>query len=228
VSSRSSGDGTIGPAVAFLAAVVSAAMLAGGALVLAPSPLLESRGSNEEELEVRGTWSVLTTLWLDAAGTADSSAPCRVNRVVPMSDGATSAQARLSLGPAGAPATRLARAEPVVRRLLVVPDPERRADRQAEAAAHRLFNFSMALSGLRCLLGYVVLPIVTPALGAAARVGPIVGIPIAVVALCFDVMAVRRFWTANHRWRWGISLIYLVVMCLVSVLLVRDVVHLAH
>ncbi|HMK62440.1 MAG TPA: hypothetical protein VK386_02380 [Acidimicrobiales bacterium] len=145
-----------------------------------------------------------------------------------MPDGANSAEARLSVGPGGPPGTRLARAEPVVRRLLVVPDPELRPGRQAEEAAHRLFNLSMALSGLRCLLGYVVLPIVTPALGAAARVGPMVGIPIAVVALCFDVMAVRRFWTANHRWRWGISLVYLVVMSLVAALLVGDIVHLAR
>lgn len=112
--------------------------------------------------------------------------------------------------------------------MLVVREPVgTRPGRQAEASAHRLFNFSIALSGFRCLLGYVVLPIVTPALGAAARVGPIVGVPIAVVALFFDVMAVRRFWAANHRWRWEITAVYLVVMSLVLALLVGDVVHLA-
>ena len=40
-------------------------------------------------------------------------------------------------------------------------------------------------------------------------------------------MAVRRFWVANHRWRWGISAIYLVVMTMVLSLLVADLVHLA-
>ena len=110
----------------------------------------------------------------------------------------------------------------------MVADPLRRVDTaSADASAHRLFNLSMALSGLRCILGYVVLPIVTPALGAAARVGPVVGIPIAVVALVFDVMAVRRFWAANHPWRWRVSLVYAVVMALVLALLVGDIVHLA-
>lgn len=124
---------------------------------------------------------------------------------------------------------RLSRAEPVVRRLLLVPQKpaNTRATASDDAAAHRLFNVSIALSGLRCLLGYVVLPILTPALGAAASVAPIVGIPIAVVALVFDVMAVRRFWVADHRWRWGVSAIYVVVMCMVLALLVGDVVHLA-
>lgn len=121
------------------------------------------------------------------------------------------------------------RTEPMVRRLLFVPQPTVGASsrRRDEAGAQRLFNVSMALSGLRCLLSYVVLPIVTPALGAAARVGPMVGVPIAVVALFFDVVAVRRFWAADHRWRWGVSGVYLVVMSLVLALLIGDVVHLA-
>lgn len=118
----------------------------------------------------------------------------------------------------------------MMRRLLVVREPAScpaTGRRGQEAAAQRLFNVSMALSGLRCLLSYVVLPIITPLLGAATEVGPEVGIPIAVVALVFDVMAVRRFWAADHRWRWGITLVYLVVMSLVLALLVGDIVHLA-
>jgi hypothetical protein len=115
-----------------------------------------------------------------------------------------------------------------VRRLLLVrPSTGEQGRASGEAAAHRLFNVSIAVSGLRCLLGYVVLPIVTPAIGAAARVGPMIGIPIASVALVFDVMAVRRFWAAEHPWRWGISLLYVVVMSLVLALLVGDIVHLA-
>jgi hypothetical protein len=141
-----------------------------------------------------------------------------------MADGVTSLQVPLSPPPSP---TLLQRAEPAVRRLLVVHEPALRPARRADASAHRLFNLSMALSGLRCLLGYVVLPIVTPALGAAARVGPIVGVPIAVVALVFDVMAVRRFWAADHPWRWKVSLIYAVVMVMVLALLIGDLVRLA-
>jgi hypothetical protein len=45
--------------------------------------------------------------------------------------------------------------------------------------------------------------------------------------LVFDVMAVRRFWVADHRWRWGISGIYVAVMAMVLVLLIKDAIHLA-
>lgn len=144
-----------------------------------------------------------------------------------MTDGATSLQAP---APPVVTPTRRQRAEPVVRRLLVLPQTAGspvRVSRDQEAATHRLFNFSMALSGLRCLLSYVLLPVVTPAIGAAAQVGPMVGIPIAAVALVFDVMAVRRFWAAQHRWRWKITLVYAAVMTMVFGLLVSDIVHLA-
>lgn len=120
--------------------------------------------------------------------------------------------------------TERPRAEVAVRRLLCIPESPGKV---SDDAAHRLFSFSILLSALRCLLSYVALPILTPVLGAAAGVGPAVGIPIAVVALYFDVKGIRRFWLADHRWRWGVSLIYLVVMGFVTALLVIDVVRLA-
>ncbi len=65
----------------------------------------------------------------------------------------------------------------------------------------------------------------TPVLGAATRVEPAVGLPIGIVALVFDVMGIRRFWLANHRWRWAISALYGVVMVLVGTLVIADIVH---
>lgn len=121
------------------------------------------------------------------------------------------------------------RSEQLIRRLLCLPAagaacpaPARRSD----ASSYRLFNLSMAISGLRCLLGYVLLPIVLPAFGATWG-GPALGIPVSLVALGFDVMAMRRFWASSHPWRWRISLVYAAVMALVLVLLIRDIMHLA-
>ena len=123
--------------------------------------------------------------------------------------------------------TVLARAEPVVRRLLLVPPGRVRPTRREETAAQRLFNVSIVVSGLRCLLAYVVFPVVGPAVDGAAGWGPALGIPVGLVALVFDVVAVRRFWVADHRWRWGITAVYAAVIALVLTLLVRDLVHVA-
>jgi hypothetical protein len=110
-----------------------------------------------------------------------------------------------------------------MRRLLHVPAGPPTV---SEDSAHRIFSASIVLSAFRCLLGYVFLPIVTPILGATAGVGPILGIPIAVVALVFDVRGIRRFWLVDHRYRWPITALYLGVMGMVTYLLVRDVLHL--
>lgn len=115
-------------------------------------------------------------------------------------------------------------AERTVRRLLFVGEEPRRV---REDAIYRLFHLSMVLSGLRCLLSYVVLPFVLPLAGVAARVGPAVGIPVAAVALLFDVRGLRRFWLADHRWKWAMTFVYAAVMALVVGLLVADLVHLA-
>ncbi len=111
-------------------------------------------------------------------------------------------------------------------RLLCVPD-ERRG-RASEDDAQRLFSVAMVLSGLRCLLSYVVLPFVLPVAGLAAGAGPYIGIPVGIVALVFDVKGIRRFWLANHRWRWQMSGIYTLVILLVLGLVAADVVTLAR
>jgi hypothetical protein len=111
-----------------------------------------------------------------------------------------------------------------MRRLLRIPAGPPGAD---DASAHRIFSTSILISALRCLLSYVVFPVLTPVLGAATNVGPAIGLPIGLVALVFDVRGIRRFWLANHRWRWPITGLYSAVIVLVTVLVVSDIAHLA-
>ena len=99
---------------------------------------------------------------------------------------------------------------------------------KGEDSAQRLFSVAMVISGVRCILSYVIFPFLLPALGlgGTAGVGPAIGIPVGVVALAFDVRGVRRFWIAGHRWRWQMTFIYLGVMGLVSYLVIGDIVQL--
>jgi len=92
---------------------------------------------------------------------------------------------------------------------------------------HNIFSASMALSGTRCLLSYIVLPVLAPWLGALPLIGPAIGIPVGVLALVFDVRAMRRFFQADHRWRWVAAAVYLVVMIMVTGLVIGDISRLA-
>jgi hypothetical protein len=113
-------------------------------------------------------------------------------------------------------------ADVAVRRLLRIPD----GPPAPEGAAERAFSTSILVSATRCLLTYIVLPFVAPALGLAAGVGPAVGIPIGVVAIGCNILTIRRFWAADHRWRWVYTAIALAVIALLLVLMVEDILDL--
>ncbi|MBV9661383.1 MAG: hypothetical protein JO337_09515 [Acidimicrobiales bacterium] len=117
----------------------------------------------------------------------------------------------------------MSRGESTVRRVLVVPEGKPTA---GEDQAHRLFSVSIALSATRCLATYVILPVVTPLIGPSTGTGPEIGIPLSILALVFDVRALRRFWLADHRWRWRMTILYGLLMVLVTALLGWDIAHL--
>jgi hypothetical protein len=95
--------------------------------------------------------------------------------------------------------------------------------RVSEAAARRAFSTSMLVSATRCLLTYIVLPFVAPLLGIAGDVGPGVGIAIGLVAIVSNVLTIRRFHAADHRWRWAYTGIAVCVIIGLVILMVRDV-----
>jgi hypothetical protein len=109
-------------------------------------------------------------------------------------------------------------ADVAMRRLLRIPD----GPVASEGAAQRAFSTSIMVSATRCILTYIVLPFVAPVLGFAAGVGPIIGIPIGIVAIVCNVLTIRRFWAADHRWRWAYTALALTVISLLLVLMAKD------
>ena len=109
-----------------------------------------------------------------------------------------------------------------VRKLLRIKD---RPSGATVRSAQRSFQQSMLISAVRCTLTYVVFPFVAPAIGLATGVGPVVGVIIGSIAMVCDVFTIRRFFAADHKWRWQFSAIALTVMCLLGVLWVQDVSH---
>lgn len=121
------------------------------------------------------------------------------------------------------PAARPSPADAFVRRLLRIPAPRPSGRSGGGAAARRAFSRSVVVSGVRCLLTYVVLPFVAPALGLAAGVGPALAIAIGSIAIVANVVTIRRFWLADHRARWAYTMISLLIIAMLVALLVIDV-----
>jgi hypothetical protein len=124
----------------------------------------------------------------------------------------------------GSTPTERSKADQFVRKVLFVKE---RPAHVSKRAAETAFQKSMLISATRCTLTYIVFPFVLPAFGIVTSVGPALGIIIGVVALISDVFSIRRFFAADHRWRWHFSAIALCVISLLTVLLVQDIVHAA-
>lgn len=140
-------------------------------------------------------------------------------------DGALALAHNEPICPTSNPIRQLSRADAVMCKILCIPDEGRQV---SKSGAQRLFSTSVLISAARCLLSYVVLPIITPLVGVATSVGPAIGIPIAVVALFFDVKGMRRFFLAGHKSRWMFAYIYFAVIALVLALLAINIVDLVR
>ena len=100
-------------------------------------------------------------------------------------------------------------------------------DGQAAATtAERLFSKSMVISGIRCVLAYLILPFATPFIGLAPGVGAGLGLVIGIVAIAANLFSIRRFWRADHRWKIPVTVIHASVIALLVVLAFRDVAEL--
>lgn len=93
-------------------------------------------------------------------------------------------------------------------------------------AARRAFQTSIAVASVRCLLMYIFLPFVLPAVGIAAGVGPVLGIAIGLMAIVAIVYSVRRFWRADHSKRWAYTVLGTAVIGFMIALIVVDLVRL--
>ncbi|MEZ5239614.1 MAG: hypothetical protein R2716_11955 [Microthrixaceae bacterium] len=93
-------------------------------------------------------------------------------------------------------------------------------DSPSQDSAARMFSTSVVISGIRCVLAYVVFPWILPLFGLTDWLGPWIGVAISVVAIGFNLASIRRFWRADHPWKWPISCINVSVIGLLSVLLV--------
>ncbi len=100
--------------------------------------------------------------------------------------------------------------------------PETDEEQASEPEAERVFSKSVVISGIRCLLTYVIFPFVAPLVGLTASTGAVVGVIIGVVAIVFNVLSIRRFFNADHPYKWWASALNAAVIVLLVALFIID------
>ena len=91
---------------------------------------------------------------------------------------------------------------------------------------HATPSTEAAVSTVRCTFTYLLIPFGFPLIGLSAGVGPWIGLPVGLVAIAANVVSIRRFHRADHRWKWPMIAINSGIIALLTVLVVLDTVEL--
>lgn len=91
-------------------------------------------------------------------------------------------------------------ADRVMRRILRLPVD---APKQSIFGTESIFGKSIAVSAVRCLVTYVFLPLLAPIVNLTGALGPALGLLLGAVSMTAIVISMRRFFAADHKYRWG-------------------------
>ena len=100
-------------------------------------------------------------------------------------------------------------------------------DKHAIIGARRSTTTAIVVSGVRCTISYLLIPILTPFVTLLDTFGPPISIVLSSFAIVMGIRGVRRFWIADHRARWPYTAfigVILVMLCVAIFIDVRTIV----
>lgn len=106
-----------------------------------------------------------------------------------------------------------------MRRVLGISEFSRSSGR----GAHRAFRSAVVVSAIRCLITYLIVPILVPILSLSGWVAAPIGIALCAVAVVNGVVAIRRFWFSDHRYRWMYTIFTGVIFLILTIALYIEI-----
>lgn len=82
---------------------------------------------------------------------------------------------------------------------------------------------SLLISGIRCTLSYLVLPLLAPLVGLSGWVSRPISILLTLAAIVLALVSLRRVWAADWKYRWSYTAFSAVVLSLMLIVIVVDV-----
>ena len=96
-------------------------------------------------------------------------------------------------------------------------------DKNAILGARRSTTAAIVVSGIRCIITYLLIPVLAPVIGMSDAASAPVTIALSVLAIVMGISGVRRFWIAEHRARWAYTTFIAVIVALLAVGIVLDI-----
>ena len=107
-----------------------------------------------------------------------------------------------------------------MRRLLRVGDV---VDEHAVFGARRSTTTAIVLSGIRCTITYLLIPLLAPLVSLLDPLAAPISIALSSFAIVMGITGVRRFWIADHGARWSYTTFIGAVIVLLGLAIVFDV-----
>jgi MFS-type transporter involved in bile tolerance (Atg22 family) len=112
----------------------------------------------------------------------------------------------------------------MARVLFVTPPPP--ADEEVmpeEAKEGRTIGLALVISGVRCTLQYLILPVVLPLIGLASGFSLIIAMALDLVALWLLISGLRYFWRTRHPHRFDMLPLSAAILAVIVGSFVYDV-----
>lgn len=120
--------------------------------------------------------------------------------------------------------TSRSRADRAMRRVLRLPAD---APKQSIFGAESVFGKSIAVSAIRCLITYVFLPLLAPIFNLTGASLPVIGLLLGAVSMVAIYISMRRFFAADHKYRWAYAGVGTAIMVALVVAGIVDIATLA-
>lgn len=91
-----------------------------------------------------------------------------------------------------------------------------------EEQPERVFSQSILISGIRCVLTYVIFPFVFPIVGITSGIGSTIGLIVGSIAILANIFSIRRFWKADHKYKVPVSVLNFGIIVLLVILVILD------
>jgi hypothetical protein len=95
-------------------------------------------------------------------------------------------------------------------------------DKTAVFGARRSTTTAIVVSGIRCTITYLLIPILAPFISFFEALDAPVSILLSSFAIVMGIRGVRRFWIADHRSRWSYTAFIGVVVGMLLVAIAID------
>ena len=112
------------------------------------------------------------------------------------------------------------RGDRFMRRLLRLGDV---VDKAAIFGARRSTTMAIVVSGVRCTITYLLIPLLAPFVALIETFGAPISVALSLFAMAMGIGGVRRFWSADHRARWYYTTFIGVILVMLGVAIVMDV-----